>query len=231
MDDPTLIIRLYVVLLISLVVHEVAHGLVARWLGDRTASDAGLVTLNPAPHMRREPFGTVILPLVLLIMTQGNAFIGFAHVPIDAAWANKNPRKSALVALAGPLANFVLVAVAFAGLYWMVETGVADAWRPSDRLLQFVTPVDSDDETARAGALLLSDFLWMNVFLGVFNLMPWPPLDASVVLGGLFPKSLRPLFQSIATTPLLAMLGVIAIAMFVVGEIWAVIVNALAAAL
>lgn len=221
----TLIIRLYVVLLISLVFHEVAHGFVAKKLGDRTASEAGLVTLNPAPHMRREPFGTVILPLLLLFTTNGSSFIGFAHVPIDAAWADRNPKRAALVALAGPMANVLLAAIAFGGLLLLVENGLADPWFSNGYM--FVTPIDQDDAAVRAGTWILSDFVWLNVFLAIFNLMPWPPLDASLVLGGLFPKSVRPLIRSVSTTPFLAIMGVIALALYVVGPIWASVIRAL----
>ena len=220
----TLIIRLYVVLLISLVFHEVAHGFVAKKLGDRTASDAGLVTLNPAPHIRREPFGTLILPLLLLFTSDGGRFLGFAHVPIDAAWADRNPRKAALVAFAGPLANILLAAVAFGGLLLLVENGLADPW-PSRGYL-FITPID-DDSAVRAGTWILSDFVWMNAFLAIFNLMPWPPLDASMVLGGLFPKTIRPLVRSISATPLLAIAGVLLLAFQVVGPIWLAVIREL----
>ena len=212
----TQIVRLFVVLLISLVFHEVAHAFVAKKLGDRTASDAGLVTLNPAPHIRREPFGTLLMPLFLLFMSDGRSFIGFAHVPIDAAWADRNPRKAAAVSIAGPLANIVLMTVAFAGLYLLVQNDVVDPW-PSEGYM-FLTPID-DDSMVRAGTLILTDFVWLNAFLAIFNLMPWPPLDASHVLGGLFPKTIRPFVRSISTTPLLAFGGLIVLAIYVVPEI------------
>src|SRR5262245_24685656 len=99
---------LFVVLIVSLTVHEAAHALVAMLSGDLTAYRGGQVTLNPLPHMQREPYGMVVLPLLSIFLSNGTSTIGFASAPVDAVWAYHHPRRSALVAAAGPLANVLL---------------------------------------------------------------------------------------------------------------------------
>jgi Zn-dependent protease len=172
-------ILLFITLIISMTVHEAAHAYVAMLGGDRTAYQAGQVTLNPLPHIRREPFGTLVLPLVSLLSTNGYACFGFAHAPYDPYWAARNPRKAALMSLAGPVSNFVLAAIAFAVLY-VIE-------RP-------------DSDTEQALRRIAGAFLYLNLLLGVFNLIPLPPLDGAGVVGGLFPPSKR-WFDQIAAIP------------------------------
>src|SRR5205085_8307741 len=78
--------------------------------GDRTAYHGGQVTLDPIPHIRREPFGMVVLPLLSVLLAGWP--IGFASAPFDPAWAMRHPRRAAWMALAGPVGNFILVLVA-----------------------------------------------------------------------------------------------------------------------
>ena len=126
MDLPTRILLFYVILLVSLVVHEAAHALFAYLGGDRTAYVGGQVTLNPAPHIRREPLGTVILPLAMLIMSKGTMCMGFAHAPFDPVWAYRHPKRAALMAAAGPISNLLLAALAFSALQVLIMTGAAE---------------------------------------------------------------------------------------------------------
>ncbi|MEO0479072.1 MAG: site-2 protease family protein [Planctomycetota bacterium] len=226
-DETTRIVLYFVILLISLVFHEVSHGFVASRLGDKTASDAGLVTLNPFPHMQREPFGTTILPLVMLIYSGGTMMMGFAHVPIDATWADRNPRKAALVAAAGPIANGILAGLAFLGLYLLVENQVADPWPTARDFYWFVTPADPDDGSMVALISILTTFLYLNTLLMVFNLMPWPPLDAHLILSGLFPKTVKPFYRAIAQQPLVVLVVFVAMIFMVFPEIFRPILRAL----
>jgi Zn-dependent protease len=172
-------LMLFVTLIISLTVHEAAHALFGLLGGDRTAYYAGQVTLNPLPHMRREPFGMLILPLISLYASSGSMCFGFAHAPFDPLWAYRNPRKAALMSAAGPLANTLLAAIAFAVLW-----GIG---RP-------------DGDYAIAGHRIASVFLYLNVLLAVFNVLPLPPLDGAGVVMGLFPKS-RGLYEALQRIP------------------------------
>src|SRR6185503_16817297 len=152
MDPINLIITL-AILLFSAIVHEVSHGVVAEKLGDDTARDAGRITLNPIPHI--DPFGSILLPILTLIASGGNFAFGSAKpVPVNFNRL-RNPRSGmALVSLAGPLSNFALAIIC-------------------------AIPV-------RLGFLELNNFvgsfILINLLLGVFNLIPIPPLDGSKVL-------------------------------------------------
>lgn len=172
-------LQLFVVLIISLTVHEAAHALVAMLGGDRTAYNGGQVTVNPLPHMQREPFGMVVLPLLSLFATNGQSCFGFAHAPYDPIWAWHHPRRAALMALAGPLANVLLAAVAFA-------------------VLALIARPESDTE--RTIRTIAGTFLQLNLLLAVFNLVPLPPLDGAGVIGGLLPKTRR-IFELIQNVP------------------------------
>jgi len=174
-----LIILLFVTLIISLTVHEAAHALFALLGGDRTAYQAGQVTLNPIPHMRREPFGMVALPLLSLFLSGGTMCFGFAHAPIDARWAYHNPKKAALMSAAGPLSNVLLATLAFAVL-WFIGKPESDA--------------------ANAIRRIASVFLLLNLLLAVFNVIPLPPLDGAGVVTGLWPR-MRRVYDAIQRIP------------------------------
>jgi Zn-dependent protease len=150
----------------SIILHEVSHGVVALWFGDDTAKRAGRITLNPVSHI--DPFGTIILPVILAAF--GGAILGYAKpVPIDPR-RMRNPRNdSVIVALAGPAVNIVLaVLAAFALRRWGPGNG--------DTL-----PVE-----------LLVRLGLINAVLAVFNLIPIPPLDGSAVVGRFLPRALWP---------------------------------------
>ena len=112
----------YLIFLFSLVAHEAAHAFTAWRLGDPTARKGGQVTLNPLPHIRREPIGTVAVPLVSYLI--GGWMIGWASAPYDPEWARRNPRRAALMSFAGPAANLLLGAF-FAESLLLAETGHA----------------------------------------------------------------------------------------------------------
>lgn len=159
-------IFLILILILSVVVHEVTHGFVADRLGDPTARLAGRLTLNPIKHL--DPFGSVILPLLLAILP-GNFIFGWAKpVPFN-PYHLKNPeRDAALIAVAGPLSNLLIAAI-FGTLVRISST-------ISVPLLAGAAP-------------LFATIVWINVILAVFNLVPLPPLDGSKVLFALLPRS------------------------------------------
>jgi Zn-dependent protease len=153
----------YVAFLFSTTCHEAAHALVAKLGGDETAAEGGQVTLNPIPHIRREPFGMVLVPLLSYFINQ--SMIGWASAPFDPAWERNHPRRAGWMALAGPAANFSLMLLAVIGL----RVGMSMDWFTRDpatgqRGIAFVT-------------LLI--FFSLNLLLGTFNLLPVPPLDGS----------------------------------------------------
>src|SRR5262249_35271293 len=138
------------VFLFSTTVHEAAHAWAALRLGDPTAYLAGQVSLSPWPHVRRSPIGMLVVPLITSL-TQGWT-MGWASAPYDPVWADRHPRRAALMALAGPLGNFAIAAAAFALLRAGLAFGVFEA--PHTLGVQHLVT-----SALPADRLLASDFL------------------------------------------------------------------------
>jgi Zn-dependent protease len=173
-------------LVIAIVFHEVAHGLVARRLGDPTAQERGRLTLNPIKHI--DPFGTVILPLLLAI-SHAPVFGWARPVPVNYARLRNPRRDMVLVALAGPGMNLLLAVV---GAMVLAATL---AW--------------SSDPNSLATGLIAANalnFIFINIFLGVFNLLPVPPFDGGHVVEGLLPAPLAIRFRQIGRYSLLVLM-------------------------
>lgn len=115
MDSVVLGIVWYVVLLFSLTVHEAAHAWAAMRGGDLTAYHGGQVSLDPRPHLRRDPFGTVVAPILSYLWM--GWMIGWANTPYDPTWAYAHPRRAAWMSLAGPASNLLLLLMAINLLY------------------------------------------------------------------------------------------------------------------
>ncbi len=157
----------FIVLLFSAVLHEIAHGYEAERLGDDTARRAGRLTLNPLVHL--DFFTSILMPILLLWATNG-AFFFAAAKPVPYNPMNlKNPRSgSAKIALAGPLTNFLLA------LVFSIAIRIIIFFPVSGTLIMF-----------------LSIIVYVNIILGIFNLVPVPPLDGSRVLFALLPPNQR----------------------------------------
>lgn len=157
----------YVAFLFSTTCHEAAHALVAKLGGDPTAALGGQVSLNPIPHIRRSPYGMVIFPLLSFFLLDGS-MIGFASAPYDPDWARRHPHRAALMALAGPSTNFSLMLLAALSL----------------RIGSSLQLLHWDPYSGAHGFAALSLFVLfsLNLLLGVFNLLPVPPLDGSSVI-------------------------------------------------
>jgi Zn-dependent protease len=187
----------YAVFLLSLTCHEAAHAFVAWRGGDPTAYEAGQVSLSPWPHIRREPWGTVLVPLLTFLMYAGSGsawMMGWASAPYDPSWERRHPRRAAVMALAGPLANLFLAASAYLALRLLIARGTLVL--PELEAFGFDALAAAAPEAPRAFeglARLLSILLSLNLLLCVFNLMPCPPLDGASIAAGLSPwaRSIR----------------------------------------
>ncbi len=207
----------YAVFVASAVAHEVAHGLVALKLGDPTAQREGLLTLNPAPHIRRESTGMVVVPIVSFWLTSYSFMLGWASVPIDPVWARDHHRRAALTALAGPLANLALVVVAALAIRAGIAAGIfgESGGRSFDGVARALDP-----GWTRWLALGLSILFSLNLLLCAFNLLPVPPLDGSTVILFLLPKPVAGTLQGLMRLPLVDIIGMIA-AFFLVRDYFA----------
>ncbi len=167
----------YVVFLFSTTLHEAAHAWTARRGGDLTAYHGGQVSLNPVPHVRREPFGMLILPIASVLLT-GWPF-GYASAPYDREWARREPRKAAHMALAGPAANLLLMMLAAL----LLRAGLAAGVFHAPASISFGHIADATAGGWWPGvAAMLGIIFSLNLLLALFNLLPVPPLDGSGAL-------------------------------------------------
>lgn len=173
--DPSVIIARIVTLLVAFTIHELAHAVTADYLGDPTPRNMGRITLNPIKHL--DPFGTILLIV---------AGFGWAKpVIVNPLNMRGNPRTAmAIVAIAGPLSNIVMALLASIP----VRFGLID-----------MTLQSSPGSVLPSLPFLVSEFIWINLILAFFNLIPIPPLDGSKILFAILPVEwvyrLRPLEQ------------------------------------
>ena len=163
--------------LLSLTCHEAAHALVGKLGGDSTA--ANQVTLDPLPHIVREPFGTLVVPILSFFLQGGGWMIGWASAPYDPTWANRYPRRAAGMAAAGPAANFLLVLVAALAMRAGIATGYFEL--PTSGI-SLETLAVAPAGVAQGLALFCSVLFSVNLILGCFNLIPLPPLDGYAIV-------------------------------------------------
>jgi Zn-dependent protease len=163
----------YIVFLFSTTCHEGAHALVAKFGGDPTAFHGGQVSLNPLPHIQREPWGLVLVPLLTYILPP-HWMLGWASAPYDPAWQERYPRRAAWMALAGPGANFTLMILAGLGIRAGMSSGIFRM--PESAGFTHITEA-AVPGIAGFAATFLSILFVLNLLLGTFNLLPVPPLD------------------------------------------------------
>lgn len=176
----------YLVFLYSTTIHEAAHAWAAKVGGDLTAYHGGQVSLDPRPHIKREPVGMVVLPVISALLSGWP--MGFASAPYDPQWAMRYPRRAAWMALAGPGANILLVLLAGIAIRVGIMAGV---FHPPESVNFDRIVAGAENGLWPALAFFLSVTFALNLVLAALNLLPIPPLDGSAAL---------PLFMSAGTT-------------------------------
>jgi Zn-dependent protease len=166
-------------LVVAIILHEISHGVVALWFGDDTAKRAHRLTLNPVRHV--DPFGTIILPAMLTIA--GFGAFGYAKpVPVDPSKLREPRRDMLFVGLAGPFTNFLLMLAAGATVHVLLQR-----WLHAHPFASV---------GAWADLPLVIQIAWFfalgNLLLGVFNLLPIPPLDGSSLIERVLPRAWLP---------------------------------------
>lgn len=183
--------------LFAVTFHEAAHGWVAWRLGDNTAFSVGRVSFNPLRHI--DPFGTVVLPAMLLLLSGGRFMFGFAKpVPVNFNRLGHPRRDMVLVAAAGPGINFAMALVAaFLIMPLASVPGAFGTW---------------------LGANLLN-MVWINILLAIFNLLPLPPLDGGRIAVGVLPNALALPLQRLERFGIFIVLAVVFIVPWIGGKL------------
>jgi Zn-dependent protease len=180
-------------LVAAIILHELSHGVVALWFGDDTAKKAGRLTLNPIPHL--DPFGSIILPAFGALT--GLPVIGWAKpVPVNPNRLRHPRRDILLVSLAGPTTNFLLMAAAAVTTRSLLH---------NDGFIGF----DISDGASTTLITIVFAFAVVNLFLGLFNLLPIPPLDGSALLERLLPAKWLPHWYRFRPYGILILFGVV----------------------
>jgi Zn-dependent protease len=181
----------FVVLIPSIILHEISHGVVANAFGDDTAKRAGRLTLNPVAHV--DPLGTIILPAIM-VLAHSVAFGWAKPVPVNPSRLRHPRNEAILVSLAGPATNALLF------------LACALTWR-------FIVPagsvIDPTSNSTPIGYQLLFLGGLANAFVGLFNLLPIPPLDGSILLERLLPASILPSYYRVRPFGFLILFGIL----------------------
>jgi Zn-dependent protease len=204
-DTVVLCITWFVVFLFSTTLHEASHAFASYRLGDPTAYHGGQVSLNPLPHIRREPIGMVVVPLVTFFAN--GWMMGWASAPYDPDWEHRYPRRSALMALAGPASNFVLALAAGLGIRAGTLMGVFAP--PPTASFAHMTAAASGSGAMAGVVVPLSILFSLNLLLFLFNLLPLPPLDGSGILPVLLPARAAEVYNRVRSTPALSLIGLL----------------------
>lgn len=179
------VIIVLVIVVTSVILHELAHGIVAYWLGDDTAKEAGRLTINPLKHI--DPYMSILVPVILYIL-KAPVFGGAKPVPINPQNLKWKEWGMALVAIAGPLTNLLL-----AFIFFVIGHFTGWLYGAGGELVAFI----------------FTEFVFVNLGFMIFNILPIPPLDGSRVLYAIAPDGFRKILQNIERYGIIIIYGLI----------------------
>jgi Zn-dependent protease len=204
--DPGFAIIWFVVFLFSLSFHESAHAWTSEKFGDDTGRHQGRITLNPIAHI--DPIGTLLFPLIAMMYSV--PLLGWAK-PVETnplLWRDKT-KANISVSAAGPISNFILMTIAFIALKVMWVTEIVG---PNDRptnIYTLLAPAEGQAAFMTPLVMFLSVMLMLNLSLGVFNLIPIPPLDGSHVLESVLPYQMGQAYAQLRPYGFLLLMGLL----------------------
>jgi Zn-dependent protease len=202
--DVFFLIIQFIVLLLSLSVHESAHAWTADVLGDPTARYLGRVSLNPLVHA--DPMGTFLFPLMGMFLLRGAMFGWAKPVPVNVGRLRNPTRDHMLVAAAGPISNLILAAV-----FFIILLGLKTVSPAANDVLQAVAYGGATEGNGLVVPFTAFAYfgIMINVVLAVFNFIPIAPLDGAAVLSGLLPASLSGAFNQIQSYGFILLIGLL----------------------
>ena len=190
------VIFFLVILIFSIIIHEIAHGYMAEWFGDPTARLAGRLTLNPVPHI--DPLGSIILPALMLFGSGGSFAFGWAKpVPYNPYNLRNFKWGTVFVGIAGVAANLILAIIFGLMLRFSAELGITDG----------------------PFAQMLATIVFLNIVLAVFNMIPFPPLDGAKVLFAFLPARFQYIHDYLEQNWLIFIVFVIFFAKYIIWPI------------
>ncbi|GJQ64733.1 MAG: peptidase M50 [Melioribacteraceae bacterium] len=194
----------YIIFLFSTTLHEASHAFISYKFGDRTAYEGGQVSLNPVPHVKREPFGTVVVPILSFLL--GGWMIGWASAPYNVNWAMTYPKKSAAMALGGPLANLSILLLCAI----VIRLGISsDIFYAPDSINVSTITRAYEGGIYAAMAKFLSIGFSLNLILFTFNLLPIPPLDGSAIIKFFMPDEFARKYMNFVYQPGIGIIGIL----------------------
>ncbi|GIW22334.1 MAG: peptidase M50 [Candidatus Sericytochromatia bacterium] len=207
--DIFFIIIAYLVFLISIVIHEASHAFVAKLTGDDTAYISGQLTLDPIPHIKREPLGMVFFPMLFLFLN-GWPF-GWASTPYNIEWAKNNHRKAALMALAGPLSNLLLAILSALILKFGIYKGI---FNNNDLIASigylFKPHTQPFSDSYFSGIVKMLGIMFdLNMILFVLNMLPIPTFDGGYFLSIFLSKKSAIKLIEFMSEPIFALIMII----------------------
>jgi Zn-dependent protease len=190
--------------ILSAPVHEAAHAWASKKGGDPTAYLGGQVSLNPLPHIKREPIGMLVIPLITSFLL-GWPF-GYASAPYDPFWAHKHPRRAALMAAAGPAATLLIVILCVI----IVKTGILTGIFLEPHTVNYMKIVDPASEGIWSGfSTVISMLFTLNLIMFVLNIIPLPPLDGSNIISLFMNDEAARKYKSVISNPAFGLLGLL----------------------
>lgn len=202
-DQLVLGVTWFVVFLFSITLHEAGHAFAAYKLGDPTAYEGGQVSLNPLPHILREPVGMVLVPLITF--AANGWMMGWASAPYDPFWAHRYPKRAALMAAAGPAGNLILLLLSGLAIRIGIAAGV---FYPPDSV-GFEQVTAATGGWAEGAVVPLSILFSLNLVLFLFNLLPLPPLDGSAILPAFMGDAAAERYRALLQQPMMSLLGLL----------------------